>query len=45
MCILLDLLATEGNYQQWRRNNKGGLSNTTLANEILNEMEKAGIKH
>ncbi|PLW34267.1 hypothetical protein PCASD_17900 [Puccinia coronata f. sp. avenae] len=45
MCILLDLLATEGNYQQWRRNNKGGLSNTTLANEILNEMEKAGITH
>jgi len=43
--VILDWLSTEGNYQRWRGDTKGGANKTTLANEILNEMVKSGITH
>ncbi|KNZ61708.1 hypothetical protein VP01_13690g1, partial [Puccinia sorghi] len=36
---------TASNYQHWRGDNKGRANKTTLANEILTEMAKAGITH
>ncbi|KAA1122118.1 hypothetical protein PGTUg99_028641 [Puccinia graminis f. sp. tritici] len=43
--ILLDWLATEGNYQRWRGDTKNGSTKAALANEILADMAEVGITH
>ncbi|KNZ48076.1 hypothetical protein VP01_592g17 [Puccinia sorghi] len=43
ICIILEWLAIDGNYQRWRGDNKGGATKSTLAAGILAEMVDTGI--